>query len=135
MQRLTLILALIAVGCTARATTNAKDELAGRYALKVSPTNGVSADFLVASVLELHKDGAFEQTCSGNGVDISSEGQWGINRNTVWFTELLDCAHAWPDSAGPIRAELPFSGERVPVIVVEPDSNVIYVRELEKKPE
>lgn len=129
MLRLTLLLALFTAGCGMREVTDAAEALPGRYALDLNLGKGASASYPVVSVLKLRKDGTFVQTCSGNGVDKLSEGRWGTNESTIWLTNFLDCARAWPDSEGPSRVELPFSGGSKPVIVVEPDLNVIYVRQ------
>lgn len=128
MLRLALVLALVTAGCGDRAITSPNDSLTGRYELKSNLGRGASTKPFLVSLLKLRKDGTFEQTCSGNGVDKLSEGRWGTNENSVWLTNFLDCAQAWPDSRGPSRVELPFSGGSEPVIVVEPDLNVIYVR-------
>jgi hypothetical protein len=106
-------------------------KLSGHYELKWDRSDNIlTKGNAKSSNLVINKDGTFLLKCvDGRGIENTVTGQWTQNDDWINFDVFYDCVGAWPNTGSESTqgAGLHFSLGSTPVIVVEPDLNVIYV--------
>lgn len=125
----TILIATVVASCSRTTDSEVRRMLSTRYELRWQHSDNILSKRNAHSAsLTIHEDGTFVQKCVDEHDGESNViGQWTQNADWINFSVFYDCVGAWPDTKTIIGASLHFSLGATPVIVVEPDLNVIYV--------
>ena len=131
MSTVLMLLALFS-GCSYPSESDITTRLSKHYELKFSRQDRLLREPNIRSArLDLAPDGTFVQKCTaGDGHADTTRGTWSHTGNLISFSIFHDCVGAWPSPpSSNLGAQLTYSLRPEPMIIVEPDLNVLYVVE------